>query len=98
MSSSQYGASLPVKRTGGESVQFWALGGRGDGMDDVSQWVVAMLLAGLTSYFTAREKTKADVARVTERESNHFEQLKELIELVRDDVKDIRNQQRKADD
>jgi hypothetical protein len=54
------------------------------------KWLIGLGLAAIVSYFTSQARTDAAMARIEERENNHYSELKASIELLRQDIRELR--------
>ena len=61
---------------------------------DLRPWVklfAPLALAALVAYFTSEIRSEAAMSRMEEREQNHYLELKQSIDLLRQDIRDLRN-------
>jgi hypothetical protein len=56
----------------------------------LGKFALPLLIAAVVAYFTAQAETKVAVAVVTERENNHFAQLKSELGDVKDELRLLR--------
>jgi hypothetical protein len=50
------------------------------------------LIGGLTGYVSAYTQTQTAIATLQEREANHYAELHQSLDLLRADVRDLRNE------
>lgn len=67
---------------------------RPEPLPDWLKYVLSLLLAAMVAYFTSQAKTDSAMARIEEREENHYKELKASIDLLREDIRDLRAVQR----
>jgi hypothetical protein len=56
------------------------------------KWIIAMGLSALISYFTSQAKLEVGQARLDERENNHYSEVLRRIDLLSQDIRDLRDQ------
>ena len=61
---------------------------------DALRWLIGYGIAALIAYFTTISTLNAGLVQITEREKNHFEQLKGMLEMLQNDMRDVRARQR----
>lgn len=52
----------------------------------------ALFLSAMVAYFTAEAETKVSIAVVTERENNHFQELKNSIADLKEEIRAMRRE------
>ena len=65
--------------------------GKPRGNGETIRWIAALVLAGIVGYFTTQVAMQSKVAVLEEREQNHYQELKDLLDEIRSDVKELRN-------
>lgn len=58
----------------------------------MAKFLFPIALAAIVAYFTAQAETKVSIAVVTERENNHFLELKDQIGDMRDEMRMLRSE------
>lgn len=58
-----------------------------EAMPDWLKYVLGILLTALVSYFTSEINTAVAIGRLEERQNNQYQELKESISLMRQDLR-----------
>ena len=56
------------------------------------KFITPIVVAAAVAYFTASAETKVAIAIVTERENNHFQELKSEVREMRDEMRMLRSE------
>lgn len=59
-------------------------------LPDWLKWLLGLVAAATVAYFTAQTEVRTAQTRIEERENNHYQELKASIDLLRQDVRDLR--------
>ena len=58
---------------------------------ELLRWAFGLVLAGVVAYFTSIGTISEEVARVHEREDNHFNEVLRRLEIMQTDIRELRN-------
>lgn len=54
------------------------------------RWGIGLALAAVVAYYTSHAESESARTRLEEREQNHYAELKAAIDLLRQDIRDLR--------
>jgi hypothetical protein len=57
--------------------------------DETIRYVLGLVLGAIVAYFTTIATMQTEVAVLNEREQNHYNELKQLLQEIKADVKDL---------
>ncbi len=61
---------------------------------EVSRWVIGMVLAAATAYFTTTNAIEVKLATVKATEDSHFQEILRQFTEIREDIRDLRSDTR----